>query len=53
VTTFTKQTQIMHYTETVFFKDGEEIAREVNHDGGLYDTEPHEAMTEQEIEDYS
>ena len=48
---YTKQRKTMQYTETIYFKDGEEIAREQLNDEHTYDSEPPEAMTDEEIEE--
>ena len=53
MSTFTKQTKTMQYTEVVYFRDGEEFARERMYDDHLYDAGPVEGMSEQEIEDWS
>lgn len=53
MTKYTKQVNIMQYTETVYYADGVEIARENNNDDVTYDREPITLMTEDEIEDYA
>ena len=50
---YTKQRNIMQYTEVVYYKDGDEIALEMLHDVSMYDADPLEPMTEQEIEDWT
>jgi len=50
---YTKQRVTMQYTEVVYFKDGEEIGREVLNDDHSYDAESPEPMDEQEIEDWA
>ena len=50
---YTKQRNIMQYTEVVYYKDGAEVARETLHDDSAYDAYPLEPMTEQEIEDWT
>jgi hypothetical protein len=50
---YSKQRVTVQYTEIVYYKDGEEIARERMHDDIDHDADPHEAMTEQEIEDWT
>lgn len=49
---YTKRTDTIHYTEVVYFKDGEEIARERNYDDSAYDWTDEEPMTEDDIFDY-
>lgn len=49
---YTKYTNVMQYSETVYVKDGEEIARERNFDDECYDYSAEEPMTQQEIDDY-
>ena len=49
---YTKYTNVMQYTETVYLKDGEEIARERNWDDESYDSYNEKPMTQQEIDDY-
>ena len=50
---YTKQRNIMQYTEVVYYKDGDEIARETLPDDCTYDADAVEPMTEQEIEDWA
>ena len=52
MTEYTKQRTTMQYSEIVYFKDGEEIARERMNDDHSYDAEGKEPMTEDEIEDW-
>lgn len=52
MSTYTKQRHIIQHTEIVYFRDGEEIGREEQYDAQLYDTEPVEPMTDDEIEDW-
>jgi len=49
---FTKQCVTMQYTEIVYMKDGEVIAREQLQDDQSYDAEDVEPMTDEEIEDW-
>jgi len=49
---YTKFTNVMQYTETVYLKDGEEIARERNWDDATWDAYDEEPMTQGEIDDY-
>jgi hypothetical protein len=49
---YTKVREVLQYSEIVYYKDGEEIGRERVYDDSLYDSEPEEAMTQQEIDDY-
>lgn len=50
---YTKRLDTYMHTEVVYMKDGEEIGREENYDGHLYDTDYLGEMTAQEIEDYA
>jgi len=50
---YTKQRNIMQYTEVVYYKDGAEVAREALHDDSVYEADPREPMTEQEIQDWT
>lgn len=49
---YTKVREIIQYSEIVYYKDGEEIGRERVYDDIFCDSEPEEAMTQQEIDDY-
>lgn len=48
-----KVVETMKYTETVYYDaDGEEVARERNHDDWTHDSTSPEPVTEEELEDY-
>ena len=49
---YTKQRTTMQYTEIIYFRDGEEVAREHLHDDHSYDSDSLEPMTDEEIEDW-
>ncbi len=50
---YTKARQTMQYTEVIYYRDGEEIAREELNDHSAYDIEPEQDMTDEEIEDWT
>lgn len=50
--TYTKKTRILHSTETVYYKDGEEIGFVDNFDTEVWDVETLGPMTDEEIEDW-
>lgn len=52
MSTYTKVREVLQYSEIVYYKDGEEIGRERVYDDSLYDGDPEEPMTQQEIDDY-
>lgn len=48
-----KQVHIMQYSEIVYYDDdGNEVARDRQHDDHTYDVGPEEELTEQEREDW-
>lgn len=50
---YSKAIETRQYSEIVYYRDGEEIARETMNDDQSYDLGPHEPMTAQEILDWS
>ena len=46
---YTKAREIRQYSETIYYRNGVEIARETNGDDFAYDIEKAEPMTEEEI----
>lgn len=52
MTHYTKQRNIMQYSEMVYYADGIEIARDQLNDVVTYDADPMEEMTEEDIEDW-
>ena len=49
---YTKAEEIRQYTEIVYYRDGEEIGREMRNDDHAYDASGHMPMTKEEIEDW-
>lgn len=47
---FTKICEIRQYTEVVYYRNGQEIGRDTPQDDILYDRDPVELMTQDEIE---
>lgn len=52
MTEFTKRLETHQHTEWIYYRDGQEIAREENYDDHAYDIGPVEPMSEEEIEDF-
>jgi len=49
---WTRRKETRQYTETIFYRDGDEIGRITNHDDISYDIDMPEPMTADEIEDF-
>ena len=47
---YTKVREIRQYSEIVYYRDGQEIGRDTLQDDLLYEREPVELMTQDEIE---
>jgi hypothetical protein len=49
---YTKYTQTMQYTETVYLVDGVEVERERNYDDHAYDADAAEPWSDEDYDDF-